>query len=702
MKYRVHHVRFFDHKPKAINAFACAEDSERLALSRSDGSIELWSIADDWYQEKIFYPCSSYSVEALLWFKDVLYSAGLEGELVEYDMKQLKPKVQIPGHSGAIWCLVKNASETHIAAGTEDGCVVLYKCTPEGFTYERALDKQEGRILSLSWHKKEEMIVTGGVDNIRVWSVTTGHAVQRITIGRQTSNLETIVWSVIVLDDMTIVSGDSRGKTCFWNGHQGTLLKAFTCHKADVLCVCASKSGDSVYSAGIDPAVVRFQLAPLREDSDWTAWVRSTVVVQHTHDVRALALCGQYLISGGIDTNLIFNNIEVAGREDSHGPKVWRRIPAVPQRQLVHLAKKASVVLFQYPDYVELCRLGSTNATSDVNGDVLSLNMGAVRLVQIRASSDAYIACSAVSSHASWVACSDKDRLRVYRVHLTDLDTACPTAAVTRVKFLPKEVAGAASCLEFVRDRPPGSPDQLVVATSIGTVHVLELVKDTMEATVVSTCTTAKGGSEEDPWACRLLAVSSDGFMAAAVSPTGEVTVLNIAKGKRLLDFTRKGSQPTALAFNSDGSLLAVAYTDQKIVEYDLKARGYSQWYRQHCEQFHPQWLRRHGKIVGISYGTTSANLSDKLIVHDEQMLCIIDKTQAFPRSEDKIFGKQRGFGERKSAARTEHAFHICNRYKHLLHFEELSADWAVVVECTPGTLESSLPAALRQKKFGT
>ena len=65
----------------------------------------------------------------------------------------------------------------------------------------------------------------------------TGHPVQRMSTGRLEKNRETIVWSVAVTDDMTLVSGDSRGKTCFWNGKTGTLVDAYQTHKADVLTV---------------------------------------------------------------------------------------------------------------------------------------------------------------------------------------------------------------------------------------------------------------------------------------------------------------------------------------------------------------------------------------------------------------------------------------------------------------------------------
>lgn len=56
-----------------------------------------------------------------------------------------------------------------------------------------------GRILSIAWNTSLEVILTGGVDNMRLWSVKSGHAVQRMTLGRVEKSKETIVWCVAIL-----------------------------------------------------------------------------------------------------------------------------------------------------------------------------------------------------------------------------------------------------------------------------------------------------------------------------------------------------------------------------------------------------------------------------------------------------------------------------------------------------------------------
>ena len=49
----MHQIRFFDYTPTPIHCISYDELYKKLAVSRSDGSIEIWSIIDDWYQERV-------------------------------------------------------------------------------------------------------------------------------------------------------------------------------------------------------------------------------------------------------------------------------------------------------------------------------------------------------------------------------------------------------------------------------------------------------------------------------------------------------------------------------------------------------------------------------------------------------------------------------------------------------------------------
>lgn len=58
-----------------------------------------------------------------------------------------------------------------------------------------------------------------------------------------------------MLPDGTMVSGDSRGSVQLWDSQHGTLLQAFSQHKADVMAVAASTDGNTIFATGIDVQV---------------------------------------------------------------------------------------------------------------------------------------------------------------------------------------------------------------------------------------------------------------------------------------------------------------------------------------------------------------------------------------------------------------------------------------------------------------
>lgn len=50
---KVHRVRFFDYMPSAIRAMAFNPRSERLAVGRDDGALELFNFSDHYFQEQV-------------------------------------------------------------------------------------------------------------------------------------------------------------------------------------------------------------------------------------------------------------------------------------------------------------------------------------------------------------------------------------------------------------------------------------------------------------------------------------------------------------------------------------------------------------------------------------------------------------------------------------------------------------------------
>lgn len=62
-----------------------------------------------------------------------------------------------------------------------------------------------GKIICISWDSTGEWLVTGSVNAVRVYSRRSGHAVHKLPTGQS----ETIVSSIAVTKDFTIISADS-------------------------------------------------------------------------------------------------------------------------------------------------------------------------------------------------------------------------------------------------------------------------------------------------------------------------------------------------------------------------------------------------------------------------------------------------------------------------------------------------------------
>jgi U3 small nucleolar RNA-associated protein 4 len=147
-EFEVHRARFFEFQPKAIQSMSYDDIFKKLAISRSDSTIEIWCAKNE-YLESIIVPAPDRQVEVVLWCRSQLLSAGLDGFIVLYDLARLTPKKLVPSIGGAIWCMTRNKSETKIAVGTEDGYVVLYEIQIDGVIFEKSFNKQDSNSLFL-------------------------------------------------------------------------------------------------------------------------------------------------------------------------------------------------------------------------------------------------------------------------------------------------------------------------------------------------------------------------------------------------------------------------------------------------------------------------------------------------------------------------------------------------------------------------
>ncbi|KAF8213295.1 WD40-repeat-containing domain protein [Mycena galopus ATCC 62051] len=270
-----------------------------------------------------------------------LFSSGGGSDLLEWDMNQGCVRRTISSQGGSIWSMSVNPASTLLALGCEDGTVRLLSLENDTLTHHRRFDRHRlgppsRRPSSTSKTADDSSddeddgwidtwLVTGGSDSsLRKWDVASGRSIDRMGTDKIRGE-RTLVWSIGVLGDGTIVSGDSLGMVKFWDSRTCTQLQTFQAHGADVLCLTIDPTGTAVYTSGVDQKITQFCLVKTSggEKSSSRRWIQTSSRRMHSHDVRALAIWPPYttlppshklhfpmdiapiLASGGLDMSVV-------------------------------------------------------------------------------------------------------------------------------------------------------------------------------------------------------------------------------------------------------------------------------------------------------------------------------------------------------------------------------------------------------------
>ena len=630
------------------------------------------------------------SVESLAWAGGRLFSCGLHGQVVEYDLDKRTEAKRYPVTSGPAWCLAVDRSCTRLAVGTEDGFVCLFSISEEGLEYEKVLDRQEGRILCASWHPDNVHIATGSTDTVRLWNIETGHPTARMVTGRSERNKETIVWCVRVTSDMTVISGDSRGKTSFWNGRTGTLMDSIQSHKADVLTLTLSADETTAYSTGVDPTLMHFQTV-VKNDGR-RKWVKSLHRVISSHDVRAVVATDTMMYSGGVDTYLTVHNYPV------HRSTV--RIPALPPASTgVKLAREARSLLLTYSTSLQLWRLGRSSHTTGAIGSVLPLDGGEpVKMAEVGVKQGETVTCSAVHSGGQYLAYSTNARLRLLKVV-----SSSERAEISRLSV------------------PDSEPcHHLCLWSWSGQVRLMTLSSDGLNVYNIDdddSVSHAHSLSLADLGLTRAIGRldhNNDTMVLADISDT--VVSLNLDTLAVISRFPGcTDANISSMGLSPDSKTCFISYSNNKFVEVDVKLGKFTKFSREEAVKLPKNWLSRRTPVTNIVH---IENNEDLILMNDHNILAILDKDKEMPEPSSKLFftdpratpdtdtcsvssfGSQMTSGSKMEQSLSA-GLRMSRKFDHLVSLHHLDKDEVVAVEVKPSAIESQLPPSLKQKKFG-
>ncbi|XP_070617832.1 LOW QUALITY PROTEIN: U3 small nucleolar RNA-associated protein 4 homolog [Erythrolamprus reginae] len=687
--FQVHRARLFAFVPSGVRCLAAPgarPPRRRLAAARLDGAVELYDLQANGAQEKVIPGHEARAPEALCWAAgERLFGAGLGGAVLEYDLQRLRVRAALEAFGGPLWSLAADPEGARLAVGCEDGSVKLFRVEADGIQFERQLDRQKERILSLSWHPSGTKIAAGSIDCFYIFDVESGHTSQRILVeGRLQGPPQErcLVWGLAFLSDGTVVSVDSAGKVQFWDSAMGTLLSKHPISKAAVLSVAVAEVEDSMVVGTSEGAVYQFQLLPVRLGSSERQWVRTRPFWHHTHDVRTVAHTATAFISGGLDGQLVIRPL--MERVESKSYDAALRTITFPHRRLVSCSRTARLLLFQYPQHLELWRLGTTNVFGRP-GEVLPVSSPPQNLLQLKAKGPEHIRSSCLSPCGAWIVYSTASRFCLHRVQLDN-----DHISISRVRKIPR-LKGSAHHVLF-----SGDSTRLFLASDRGCVHVLSLLQS---GACRHLCTLRP--NSETLEAVLQLAVSPDSRWLCAAGGDREICVYNLESPKLHCTVPAYECPVTAMAIHPLTNNLLIAHSDQQVFEFSIPERGYTPWSRK-LQQLglHRDWLERDTPITHIAFRPGDPS---HVLLHDTYMFCILDMSlplqedsAAYKKSDPHVKTIQLGGG---GGGR---AFKICKKFQPLLFVDFLDDTSLVVMERPLMDIKAQLPPPLYQKKFGT
>ena len=328
----IHRCRFVPYQPSAINAVAFSHPSPRsakqasfarLAVGRANGDIEIWNpLNGTWYQELVIRGGKNRSVDGLVWVnepdqdlgegrvlvgKSRLFSIGYTSTVTEWDLEKGKPKRHASGQHGDIWCIAAQPlgvpeygqaggavsevqASNKLVAGTIDGELVMYSIEDDDLRFQRVLVKsptKKTQMVSITFQSRKTVIVGCSDSSIRAYDILKGQMTRNMTLGSDLigGSKDIIVWSVKCLPGGNIVSGDSTGQICIWDGKTYTQNQRIQSHKQDVLSITTSADGSMIMSGGMDRRTILYKPTTAGGQRWSKVWGRR----YHNHDVKSMA-----------------------------------------------------------------------------------------------------------------------------------------------------------------------------------------------------------------------------------------------------------------------------------------------------------------------------------------------------------------------------------------------------------------------------
>ncbi|KAI8996980.1 WD40-repeat-containing domain protein [Pilobolus umbonatus] len=716
----VHRCRFVEYQPAAINALdftPVTVKETRVAVGRANGNIEIWDPSYKYRLEKTLPGGEGLSIESIVWahqsvvtnpqdYEDKeelkadvkelldqpprLFSSGLNPYIIEWDTTTMTAKKSCDSNGGAVWCLAVNSTGIRLAAGCEDGCIRLFNIADGNLEYIRSFAPQNGRVLSVAWAPNDSYIASGGSDSaVRIWDSATGQSLQRMTVSKK-RNEQTLVWAVAAVNKL------------------GTLKQSFHAHGADILCLAASKDGKQVFSAGVDRKITAFRRSHLKkknENDTGSQWINVGSRRYHWHDIRAIALDDRShinsIISGGVD-------VELVACPAAEFPKlIQNRLPPFPHKYLASVSRSKKLVMASFFDSICLWKLGKS-ATADLISTkpaIPEMLQPHQLLLTLKLKPDCNITSSCLSEDANWIAVSDVENVRLFRVSEGD---ESGQLIVKKQRSFERELdeylgeQGAANGAHHVRFTPDSQ--KLIIVTTESRILIVDLSNwENEEFEIMREFGHHRGFDSEGKnienstiSTVVSIAVSSDGQWLGTADDKNNIHVFNLDSLKHHIQLPRENIPHTALSFNEfRPNELLVSLANNAFYIYDVEHKRLTDWSRKHIDMSNCRLLEQRDRIRGVIYNPAEQN---KMILYGSTFMCLVDLED----KEDTQLGKRKP-GEDKTDDSPNSILPVSMsfQYQQILHCDFLGENKMVMIERPKFSVLENLPPSFYKAHFG-
>ena len=263
---------------------------DRLAIGRSDGTIQLWDTST--YTRLYTLDDHTGSILSLAFSPDgrTLASGGIDNTVRLWDASTGALQHTLTKHTDFVTSLNFSADGGVLASGSKDGTIRLWN--PNTGQQQNALTGYVVPVLSLAFNPVRDTLATGRADNIiRLWDLNTGRLLH--TLRGHTDLVLSLAFNP---NGSTLASGSADSTVRLWNTDTGLPLRTLTAHTDWVNSVAFSST--TLASGSFDKTLCLW-------DAD-TGDLQHTLTV-HTNSVESLAFSadGSTLASGSADGKVL-------------------------------------------------------------------------------------------------------------------------------------------------------------------------------------------------------------------------------------------------------------------------------------------------------------------------------------------------------------------------------------------------------------